>query len=97
MTKEEFTYLFSQNPKTFEEIKHPLKEQYKRRDLCAFVLLDQLVPPKGSRPMVDSAEHDRIFLDANLDQLATIATKEDIEFLSACGVFEEYGDLCMYV
>ena len=67
----------------------------KRPDLCAFMLLDKLVP--NTRDMIAGAEHDEIYLDISLDDLIEAkATKEDIEFLVRCGVRNgEYG-LCMF-
>lgn len=78
----------------FERIEKPL---HPRPDLCAFLLLDQLLP--GGRDMVCAAEHDEIWLDVDCDALATVATETDILTLVRCGV--RYDDdieaLCMYV
>ncbi len=67
----------------FKDIAEPL---HLRPDLCAFLLLDKLLPNPG-RDMVSGAEHDQIFLDADLDKLAEVATEEDILTLCRCGVF----------
>lgn len=66
-----------------------------RPDVCAFLLLDQLDP--STRDMVESAEHDQIWLAADPDKIAKIITEEQIIDLVRCGVmFEDWG-LSMYV
>ena len=78
----------------FERIENPLS---KRKDLCAFLKLDQLLP--GDYPILACSEHDEIFLNISCDELAPIATKEDIIYLSRCGVrySSRYDSLCMFV
>lgn len=66
----------------FERIERPA---HSRPDLCAFLLLDRLVPGAG-RPMISAAEHDEIFLDVDCSKLAKVATDEDILELTRCGV-----------
>lgn len=58
---------------------------HRRKDVCAFILLDKLVPGEG-RDIVVSAEHDEIWLDADPERLAEVATEEDILTLVRCGV-----------
>ncbi len=69
----------------------------KRPDICAFLLLDKLIP--GDEDIIEGAAHDVIFLNVNLEDLAKVATEEDIIYLSRCGVFasSEYDGLCMFV
>jgi hypothetical protein len=55
-----------------------------RPDLCAFLLLDSLVP--GTSDMVSAAEHDQIWLDVDLEKLAAVITREDVDTLRRCGV-----------
>jgi hypothetical protein len=55
-----------------------------RPDMCAFLLLDRLLPGHGD--MVCGAAHDEIFLDADIDKLAEVATDDDILTLVRCGV-----------
>jgi len=78
----------------FDKIENPPSG---RPDICAFLLLDKLVP--GKSDIVAGAEHDVIFLDVTLAELEVVATKEDIIYLSRCGVFasDEYDGLCMFV
>lgn len=56
-----------------------------RPDLCAFLLLDRLVP--GTHDMVSSAEHDQIWLDVDVEKLAAVITPDDVATLQRCGVF----------
>lgn len=55
-----------------------------RPDLCAFLLLDRLVP--GKSDMVSSAEHDEIWLDVDPKALVAVASEDDIVTLVRCGV-----------
>ncbi len=65
----------------FDRIENP---PCRRRDICAFIKLDQLVP--GHRDIVAAAEHDEIYLDVEADELAAVATQDDIVYLHRCGV-----------
>lgn len=62
-----------------------------RADLCAFLLLDALLPYRdmimlpGSK-IIASAHHDLIYLGVDCDKLAEVATKRDILTLVRCGV-----------
>ena len=77
----------------FEDFKNPY---CKRPDLCAFLLLDKLVP--GESDIVSAAEHDEIYLDVDMKALAKAATEEDIQGLVRCGVrySDEYDCLVMF-
>lgn len=55
-----------------------------RSDLHAFALLDRLVPGHGD--MVCAAEHDEIYLAVEPEQLAQVATEDQIIELIRCGV-----------
>jgi hypothetical protein len=78
----------------FELIENKLSS---RPDLHAFILLNQLVP--GNRDMVSAAEHDEIYLDVSIDDLAEVITEQQVQELVRCGV--RYDDgldcLCMFV
>lgn len=56
-----------------------------RPDLCAFLTLDRLAPGKQG-DIVTAAEHDEIWLDIDLEDLAANATEDDILLLVRCGV-----------
>lgn len=66
----------------FERVEN---KRHQRPDLCAFLLLDELLPNDGS-DMVCAAAHDEIFLDADCEKLAEVATEDDILTLTRCGV-----------
>lgn len=68
-----------------------------RPDLHAFLLLDELVP--GKSDMVACAEHDEIWLDASAEELATVATGEQVVELVRCGVRYDdgAGSLALFV
>lgn len=69
-----------------------------RSDLHAFILLDKLVPGSAS-DIVSSAQHDEIFLGAQIDELEKVATEDDVLTLVRCGVRydEQYDCLAMFV
>jgi hypothetical protein len=67
---------------TFEDVEPKLST---RRDIHAFILLNQLLPEPGR--IISAAEHDHIWLDVDLEKLAEIATVDHIRQLEACGVY----------
>lgn len=69
----------------------------KRADLHAFMLLDQLLPEGGD--IVSAAEHDEIFLDIELDDLAkTSITEDQVRDLVRCGCrVSDWDGLCLFV
>ena len=84
MTREEVIEIFESDRQT----------NWLLNDLAGFVRLVQLgYSNPGSevqgqisqRDLVSCAEHDQIWLDIDIDWLASVATKEDIEYLSDCG------------
>ena len=66
-----------------------------RPDLHAFLLLDKLIP--GDRSMVSDSEHDKIWLDINLENLAEVITEEQVIELIRCGVMLEDNHLTLFV
>jgi hypothetical protein len=79
----------------FEQIENKLSS---RPDLCAFLLLEKLLPD-SDRDIVSSAEHDEIYLDIDCEKLAQVATENDILTLHRCGVRydSETESLAMFV
>lgn len=67
----------------------------RRSDLYVFCLIDYLIP--SSYDMVSAAKHDEIFLGVDLDELAAVATKENIIDLIRCGIRCDSGCLTMFV
>ena len=79
----------------FDRVENKL---HPRPDICAWLMLDKLVVPK-SRDMVCSAGHDEIWLDVDCEELAKVATEQDIETLVRCGIrySDDQESLCMFV
>ena len=79
----------------FDRVENKLHD---RPDICAFLLLDKLLPNAG-RDMVCAASHDIIYLEADCQELNEAATEEDILMLLRCGVFydTETDSLAMFV
>lgn len=78
----------------FKLVADPL---HARPDLCAFLLLDKLLP--GNRDLISVAEHDEIFLDVDIEALSRVASEQDILTLARCGVRLDRGlsSLAMFV
>lgn len=68
-----------------------------RPDIHAFILLNNLFP-KG-RDIVCAAEHDEIFLDVEVEELAKVVTEDQMVDLIRCGVrYDSSSDsLAMFV
>lgn len=79
----------------FDRVENKLHD---RPDLCAFLLLDKLLPNVG-HDLVCAAGYDIIYLEADCENLAEVATEEDILILSRCGVFYDTAtdSLAMFV
>src|ERR1700743_1344251 len=69
----------------FERVEKPL---HRRPDLCAFLLIDQITNGKP-RDMVCAAEHDQIYLDADMEEMQSVITDEDILTPVRCAVVVE--------
>ncbi len=62
-----------------------------RKDLCAMLLLDKLLPGEGY--IIRAAEHDVIYFEVKLDALAAVASQDDILLLCQCGAdFDDYNE-----
>ena len=79
----------------FERVENKL---HPRPDICAFLLLDKLLPNDG-RNIIYSATHAEIFLDVDCEKLAEVATECDILTLRRCCVRydDETDSLSMFV
>ena len=68
----------------------------RRPDLHAFLMLDALVP--GETDIVACAEHDEIYLDVSAEDLAKIATEDQLVDLIRCGVRHDPDNdsFCMF-
>lgn len=78
----------------FERIESP---RHPRPDLCAFLMLHDLVPQSGD--MVCAAEHDEIWLGVDEAALVAVATDDIVRDLVRCGVRygSDTGSLAMFV
>lgn len=87
MTKQELVSLFKDNNDEeflkFERVKAH-ESLTTRPDLYALVFIDKLVP--GNSDIIGDSAHDEIFLSVKPDDLAAVATHEDIIDLIRCGV-----------
>lgn len=79
----------------FERVQN---KRSRRKDIHAFILLDELVPSKGD-DIVSCAEHDQIWLDTDVQKLLKVATEEQLIELHRCGVWysEDVESLSMWV
>ena len=77
----------------FDRVENKL---HARPDLCAFLLLDKLVPGEGE-DIISASEHDQFYLSVEPDELAEVATEDDILTLVRCGVmYSEDEGLSMF-
>lgn len=75
-------------PHKFERI---LVKFTNRPDLHAFILLDKILP--SNRDIISAAEHDEIYLDVDIDELAKVITHEQVLELVRCGIsYDGYND-----
>ena len=88
---------FEDDCQNFQAVLNPL---HRRPDIAAFLLLDQLLPKHGTGAcMLESAEHDIVFLDVEPKDLNRVASDDNIRDLIRCGVGydSEIERLFMYV
>ena len=69
---------------------------HSRPDLCAFLLLDKLVPSPGM-DMIGSSAHDQFYLSVTPEDLAAVATENDLLTLIRCGVMYDSGTDSLYM
>lgn len=94
MTVEQIEQLFEERDAEFLKFEQIIVKRSQRKDMHAFLLLDELVPGTGC--MVDGATHDEIWLGVHLSDLEGKITREQIIELIRCGVRVSGGDLCMF-
>lgn len=75
----------------FDKVENPL---HPRSDICAFLLLDKLLPDPG-RGIIGNADHEVIYLGVSTNALAEVATEEDILTLTRCGVMYDNENECL--
>lgn len=71
----------------------------RRPDLHAFILIDKILAHSEEQyDIISGAEHDEIFLSADMDELARLITEEQVIELIRCGVrYTEFDTLGMFV
>jgi hypothetical protein len=99
MKVEELEEIFEKDLEDYQSSEHGKFERVvnkfsTRPDLHAFILLDKLVPSTVS--IIAGAEHDKIYLETDIEELAKFATKEDIIDLIRCFVNYESDGLYMF-
>lgn len=79
---------FDDEYREFGRIQNP---RHPRPDICAFLMLHDLLGGKGD--MVSGASHDQIYLDVDEEELAEKADRGFIMDLARCGVRydEDFG------
>lgn len=69
---------------------------HRRPDMCAFMLLDSVLPsPSAARKMISAAEHGIIYLDINIKKLGEIITDDQVLYLVRCGVMYDDAFECL--
>jgi hypothetical protein len=78
----------------FEEVEN---KRSNRRDLHAFLLLDELFPIAIDRhdDMISAAEHDEFYLDVSWGNIEKLTDDQILE-LTRCGVRCDEDALCMF-
>lgn len=99
MTLEELEAIFEKHSDLeFLKFERVVNKRSGRPDLHAFMFLDELLPSPGS-DMVTCAEHDKIWLQPKVEEVASKITEEQVIDLLRCGVFydEDSESLTMFV
>lgn len=97
MNSEEIIEVFHANSKTHGEFFRVRKQLHPRSDIHAFLLLASILPP-GENTIIAGADHDKIFLECNVDDLVNRITEDQIIELIRCRVFlEDENYLAMFV
>lgn len=78
--------LFEKHEDEYLKFEREAAPRHPRPDICAFLMLHELAPGKIGRDMIGSAEHDEIWLDADVDTVAQNANEQQIVTLIRCGV-----------
>lgn len=105
MNQDEFEKLFKEyDEKDYGEFTLIQDPPSKRHDLCAFLLLDKLVPESAygdglATEILAASGHDESWLDVNMDCLRERITAADILYLVRCGIRydEENDSLALFV
>lgn len=81
----------------FDLVKNP---KHSKRDLCAMLMLDELVSGKGKR-IIACSEHDHVYLAIDCDELCNrldeLGTEEVVRDLVRCGVIYDQKINSLYI
>lgn len=94
MTTDELREIFEREDDEFLKFERIESPRHPRPDLCAFLMLHDLVP--GDSDMVAGASHDEIHLDVREEDLAAVVTEAQVIDLRRCGVRMDGYGLCMF-
>lgn len=84
MTLEEMGEIFNNSP----YISHLDRPRKRHNDplISALILMEMLVGLSKEESCITCAEHDKIWFVFNPEEIAKIATKEEIEEIAQCGI-----------
>jgi len=86
MTESELRELFEKHDDEYIKFERVENKRSNRPDLHAFLLLDELFPADSDSDIICAAEHDEIYLDITVEQLAGKVTEAEVIELTRCGV-----------
>lgn len=66
-------------------------------DIRAMLLFRTLAPDSTKHRVIGAAEHDIVYVNADLEEVANNATTTDLDILLACGVFLNEDRFAIYV
>lgn len=94
--RERLIELFDLRDEEFLKFDRVEKKLSQRADLHAFMLLDRLCP--GKMDIVAGAEHDEIYLEVGIGELAGAIKESELVDLIRCGVRynKDFESLCMF-
>lgn len=78
----------------FEEINEK-NHKHPRRDICAFLIIDGL-QQKSNSSIISGAQHDKIWIDGDLEKIAELIDNDTVIDLIRCGIFIDEGSFAMF-
>lgn len=90
--------MFEEHDDEFLKFDRVENKRSNRRDLHAFIVLDELFPEENTGDIIAAAEHDEIFLDIKEEKFEQLEESQVIELIR-CGVrySSDYNCFCMFV
>lgn len=87
---------FEKVENNYGEFELIINKRASRKDLHAFILLDELFPDDVGRDLVCAAEHDRYWLGISKENIDKL-TDEQILELTRCGVMYDEDNESLYL